>query len=92
MMARGEPERQARIERFLKVDDLSNRFPALDARFRTEGIGRGMQLARERVLREHSTEIILNHCPKCGTLCLTPVAKACLDCGHTWHEKKGASE
>jgi hypothetical protein len=44
----------------------------------------------ERVLREHSGEVVLNHCPKCGGLCRTPRARQCWRCGHDWHEARSA--
>ena len=40
----------------------------------------------ERILRDHSNEVYLNRCPKCGALTRTPRARLCLTCGYTWHE------
>src|SRR5712675_1661563 len=43
---------------------------------------------RNRILREHSKEIFLNHCPKCGALARTPKACLCPACSHTWYEER----
>jgi hypothetical protein len=40
---------------------------------------------RDRVLRDHSQEILLLTCPKCKRLARTPHAKMCVHCGHAWH-------
>jgi hypothetical protein len=40
----------------------------------------------ERVLREHTAEVVFNRCPKCEGLCRTPKAHQCFRCGHAWHE------
>ncbi|MGE5110722.1 MAG: hypothetical protein ACM3JB_07700 [Acidobacteriaceae bacterium] len=40
----------------------------------------------ERILRDSRAQIFLNHCPKCGELARTPVAKQCRFCGYDWHE------
>jgi hypothetical protein len=40
-----------------------------------------------RILRDHPSEVVLNLCPKCGALTMTPTAKLCLRCGHAWHPK-----
>lgn len=75
-----QPEK---LESFFRVDNLPKRFPALAKRLETSTIAAEMTRARDRVLRDN--DIVLNKCPRCGELCLTPKARACLDCGHTWH-------
>jgi hypothetical protein len=45
---------------------------------------------RNRLLRDHSKEIFLNHCPKCGALARTPKACLCPTCNHTWFETRSA--
>jgi hypothetical protein len=45
---------------------------------------------RNRLLRDHSKEIFLNHCPKCGALARTPKACLCPACSHTWFEERRA--
>jgi hypothetical protein len=42
---------------------------------------------RDRVLKEHKDEIILNYCPRCGALTRTPKAKICPKCSFNWHSK-----
>ena len=54
-------------------------------------LGRGaehfMDSVRDRILREHAGEVFLNHCPKCGALTMTPRARQCPKCFHSWHEE-----
>jgi hypothetical protein len=45
---------------------------------------------RNRLLRDHSKDIFLNHCPKCGALARTPKACLCPACSHTWFETRSA--
>jgi len=40
--------------------------------------------ARERVLREHADEIVLNHCPDCDALAVSPASRCCQHCGCRW--------
>jgi hypothetical protein len=40
---------------------------------------------RDRILRDHATEVVLKRCPKCGAITRTPKARQCFDCGHDWH-------
>ncbi len=75
-----QPEK---LESFFRVDNLPKRFPALAKRLETSTVAAEMIRARDRVLRDN--DIVLNKCPRCGELCLTPKARACVDCGHTWH-------
>jgi hypothetical protein len=44
----------------------------------------------KRIMKAHSKDIILNRCPKCGSLCRTPSARLCPNpkCNHTWYEKR----
>lgn len=74
-----------KAEEVFHVDDLPTRFPALAKRLETSTIAAEMTRARDRVLRDN--DIVLNKCPRCGELCLTPKARACVDCGHTWHHE-----
>jgi len=41
---------------------------------------------RDRVMRDHSDEVFLNCCPRCGALAKTPTAKQCPKCFFSWHE------
>lgn len=49
------------------------------------GVEEFMVATRDRILKDHGTEIFLNRCRACGALTATPVAKQCLSCGHDWH-------
>lgn len=40
---------------------------------------------KNRILKEHSVNIFLNYCPKCGNLTRTPRAKQCLRCKYDWN-------
>lgn len=40
---------------------------------------------RDRILKEHTNEVFLNYCPKCGALTNTPNAQQCPECFHSWH-------
>src|SRR5271163_558679 len=39
----------------------------------------------QRILAEHSSEIVFNCCPRCGALAKTPKARQCRSCRHDWH-------
>lgn len=38
----------------------------------------------KRILLDHSHEIFINNCSKCGKLARTPFAKQCRHCGNIW--------
>ncbi len=40
-----------------------------------------------RVLRDNPKKEFMNLCPKCGYLTITPKAKQCRKCFHSWHEE-----
>ena len=40
---------------------------------------------RNRIVRECADRIVINRCPKCSRLVVTPKARQCLWCGHDWH-------
>jgi len=40
---------------------------------------------KDRILRDHPNEIVINRCSKCGALARTPQARQCIACGHDWH-------
>lgn len=44
-----------------------------------------MVRVRDRVMRDHPSEVFLNHCPHCGALAKTPTAKQCPKCFFSWH-------
>jgi ribosomal protein L40E len=43
-----------------------------------------LEIVRERILKEHSDQVILNRCPKCNALARTPTAKQCPKCFYNW--------
>ncbi len=66
------------------VPELEKRFPELMRRIEAEGFAVVMRAAADRVLRENPEKKILQLCPRCGGLCLTPRAKWCPGCGYCW--------
>ena len=68
-----------------RMADLEAEHPAIVERIRRDGAAAVLANARDRVLREHPDTARLHHCPKCGSLLRTPVARQCLECGHDWH-------
>jgi ribosomal protein L40E len=45
-----------------------------------------LRAVRDRIMDEHSDEVFLNYCPKCGALAKTPRAKQCPKCFFSWHD------
>src|SRR4030095_9334248 len=69
------------------VADLDiRRSDAVVAQFLAKGPKAFFEGVRDRVLAEHSGEVSLNRCPKCGALARTPTACLCPSCNHTWYE------
>ena len=56
------------------------------------GIGAFIDRTAQRILDEHSNEIVFNNCPKCGALAKTPKARQCRFCRYDWHSAKSASK
>ena len=44
-----------------------------------------LQEIRDRIIKDHDSDIIINRCPRCNGLVATPKAKQCKHCGHDWH-------
>src|SRR6266536_85954 len=42
---------------------------------------------RDRILKDHASDIVFNHCPRCNALARTIAAKQCPKCFYDWHEK-----
>ena len=42
----------------------------------------------DRLLRDHSDEIYINRCERCARIVASPVACACLWCGHHWYARR----
>ena len=41
-----------------------------------------------RILAEHSDQVFMNRCPRCGTLARTSTAKQCHTCFFDWHDSQ----
>ena len=68
-------------EKFLPANEtLRKEFHGLLA----DGPEKFLVATRDRLLKEHQGEIVLNRCPSCGELTRTPKAKICFKCGHNW--------
>jgi hypothetical protein len=52
---------------------------------RSNGLLPFLAAARDRLLTDHRSEIVMNRCPRCNRLCRTPKARQCFLCGHDWH-------
>ena len=44
-----------------------------------------LQEIRDRIIRDHGSDLIVNRCPRCKGIVATPRAKQCKHCGHDWH-------
>jgi hypothetical protein len=51
----------------------------------TEGLERFVAQTVRRIMDEHQSEIVFNHCPRCNALARTPRARQCRFCGLDWH-------
>lgn len=69
-----------------RILELEQAFPEQFARIRTQGLAVMIAGIRDRLMRDHASQIPLNCCPGCGALCRTPRAQQCFDCGHDWHK------
>jgi len=61
-----------------------SRDPAV-LRLAAKGIDQFLSDVRDRILREHPSEVHINRCPRCSALTRTPQAQWCPACGHDWH-------
>jgi len=53
----------------------------------TDGLDAFLRRTRDRILRDHADQVVLNYCPKCGGLAKTPMAQQCHWCFHDWHPR-----
>jgi hypothetical protein len=51
----------------------------------SDGIDAFMIRTAQRILDDHSNEMVFNNCPRCGALAKTPKARQCRFCRHDWH-------
>jgi hypothetical protein len=42
----------------------------------------------ERIIKDHSDQVELNCCPRCGRIARTPRARQCRFCGNDWHDER----
>ena len=53
-----------------------------------DGMEAFMERTSARIMSEHSSEVFLNYCSRCGTLAKTPRAKQCAKCFLSWHDEE----
>lgn len=74
------------------ADDLDRTYGAVTSSELTFELRDGrlalFQRARDRILREHASEVKVNRCPACGRIVRSPGAKQCLWCKHDWHKAR----
>lgn len=80
-----EENRQKRLNINLKAGRMTNDPEVL--KLLSEGYDQFKINTAVRILRDHSQEIFLNKCRRCGALARTPVAKQCKVCGFSWHNE-----
>ena len=51
-----------------------------------DGVDEFYRRGCERVLRDHSASIIINRCPRCACIVVSPKSRQCLWCHHDWHD------
>jgi hypothetical protein len=70
-----------------KLGDLPERIKSPEV---TKLLGKGSEecrrAIRDRLLRDHRSEIILVTCPECKRLARTPKAQMCFHCGFSWRK------
>ena len=52
----------------------------------SEGVAVFRRRVRERILKDHESEIFINRCLNCNKIVMTPRAKMCLWCNFSWHK------
>jgi predicted RNA-binding Zn-ribbon protein involved in translation (DUF1610 family) len=58
----------------------------------SDGVDVFYRRACERVLRDHSTSIVINRCPNCGQVVISPESLQCLSCHYDWHPNRKSIE
>ena len=51
-----------------------------------DGVDEFSRRACERALRDHSASIVINRCPRCACIVVSPESRQCLWCHHDWHD------
>ena len=71
------------------ADELREAFGSIEApetkALLADGVDVFYRRAAERVLRDHSASVIINRCPRCGRIVVSPGARQCLWCHYSWH-------
>jgi hypothetical protein len=52
------------------------------------GLGAFEQQCCDRLLRDHSDQIYINRCDRCRRIVASPIACACVWCGHHWYDRR----
>ena len=52
----------------------------------SEGVAVFRRRVRERILKDHESEIFINRCLNCNKIVMTPRAQMCLWCNFSWHK------
>jgi len=63
-------------------------FDADVAAIAESGLGAFVQQCCDRLLRDYSDRIHINRCERCNRIVASPIACACLWCGHHWYERR----
>lgn len=50
----------------------------------SDGVAVFRRRVRNRILKEHESEVFINRCTECNKIVKTPMAKLCLWCGFSW--------
>ena len=51
-----------------------------------DGVVAFRRRVRDRLLSEHSAEVVVNRCPRCDRVVRTPQARQCFWCGFDWYD------
>ena len=52
------------------------------------GLSLFVQQCCEHLLRDYADQIFINRCERCNRIVASPIACACLWCGHHWYERR----
>jgi hypothetical protein len=57
-----------------------------------QGLDSFVEQCCERLLRDYAVEVYVNRCEQCNRIVASPIACACLWCGHHWYERRSEME
>jgi hypothetical protein len=52
------------------------------------GLGAFERQCHERLLKDYADQIFINRCERCSRIVASPIACACLWCGHHWYDRR----